>query len=84
MAASPPRLRLGRLPGVVSSCFGVSRVEGAWPERKFADDEDNSTPRRRTRGARKSYVDALPDAADDDEFSAACRGSSPPASASRA
>ncbi|GAA5956331.1 hypothetical protein JCM8115_001689 [Rhodotorula mucilaginosa] len=34
----------------------------------LADDEDNSTPRRRTRGARKSYVDALPDAADDDEF----------------
>ncbi|GAA5982140.1 hypothetical protein JCM10908_004756 [Rhodotorula pacifica] len=34
----------------------------------LTDAEDNSTPRRRTRGARKSYVDALPDAADDDEF----------------
>ncbi|KWU46234.1 hypothetical protein RHOSPDRAFT_24768 [Rhodotorula sp. JG-1b] len=34
----------------------------------LADDEDSSTPRRRTRGARKSYVDALPDADDDDEF----------------
>lgn len=32
------------------------------------DDHDGVTPRRRTRGARKSYVDALPDAADDDEF----------------
>ncbi|GAA5877713.1 hypothetical protein JCM3774_006652 [Rhodotorula dairenensis] len=32
------------------------------------DVEESATPRRRTRGARKSYVDALPDAADDDAF----------------
>lgn len=29
--------------------------------------EENDTPRR-TRGARKSYIEALPDAADDEEF----------------
>lgn len=63
MTASPPRLRLGRLPGVVSSCFGVSRVEGAWPERKsrnspLLDDQAKSVHRLGRQTALQTHLTA--------------------------